>query len=62
MDIKINRNDKPEKIDSLKIYIGENRFYLKETIDGKLEIMKISESSNENITINPKVGNVIDIS
>lgn len=61
MEYKVNRNDESKPIDQLKIYIGENKFFLKETNEGKLEILKISESSNENITINPKVGNVIEI-
>ncbi|MDH4127134.1 MAG: hypothetical protein OEV44_00160 [Spirochaetota bacterium] len=44
------------------VYIGENRYRLTESIDGKLTVNKMSDGLNDNINIHPRYANEIEVS
>ena len=64
MEYKTSRmtEDKQEaKI--LIVYIGDDRYTLKETVDGRLLINKVSDSGdNDYMSVHPRSGNEIEIS
>lgn len=51
-----NREDSKEEVKRIKILIGDKRFTLTETIDGKLEIQ-----ASGHIAVYPGVANVINV-
>ena len=60
MKYSINRGDEPQEVKKITILIGDDKFRITETIDGKLEINK-SSLYDRQIFILPRVSNVIEI-
>ena len=46
----------------LTVYIGENTYRLFETIDGRLEVIKTTNSIDQSLRVHPRSGNEIEIS
>jgi hypothetical protein len=62
MKTQINRNSEFIEAKTVVIIINGNRFTLKETIDGKLSINKVSiNNDGDAILISPTSGNEIDV-
>jgi len=61
MEYKIERNDEPKKVDKVEIMIGDCKYRMTETVDGKLEIHKSTTGFTEEIVVYPRVTNVIDV-
>jgi hypothetical protein len=62
MKAQVNRNTEFVETNTVVVIIGNNRFTLKETIDGRLQINKISlNDENYNILVAPRVGNEIEV-
>lgn len=49
------------KTNKIIVYIGEERFRISESIDGKLTINKISDGLSDEIKIYPRSVNEVDI-
>ena len=62
MKFKKGRDEEPIEVKIITIYIGEERFRLSESIDGKLNINKYSDSDSDLIKIHPRTGNEIELS
>lgn len=63
MEIRTTRQTNiREKVDILIVYIGEDRYTLKETNDGRLQINKVSDGDSDLIRVHPRTGNEIGIS
>jgi hypothetical protein len=62
MKIKTKRNGELTETDYIVIFIGDERFRLTESVDGKLTINKISDGLSDTINVNPRYANEIDIS
>ncbi len=62
MKFKKERDEEPIEVKIITIYIGEERFRLSESIDGKLNINKYSDGDSDLIKINPRTGNEIELS
>lgn len=52
----------PIEVKKITIYIGEERFRLIESIDGKLNIIKYSDGDSDLINVHPRSGNEIELS
>ena len=62
MKAQVNRNTEFLEATAIVVVINETRFTLKETIDGKLSINKISlNDDSDSILISPRSGNEIDV-
>ena len=62
MKAQVNRNTEFLEVTAIVVVINETRFTLKETIDGKLSINKISLNEvSDSILISPRSGNEIDV-
>ena len=60
MKAQVNRNTEFLEATAIVVVINETKFTLKETIDGKLSINKISlNDDSDYILISPKFGNEI---
>ena len=46
----------------LTVYIGEDTYRLVETVDGRLEINKTTNSIDQSLRVHPRSGNEIEIS
>jgi hypothetical protein len=46
----------------LTVYIGEDTYRLSETIDGRLEVIKTTNSIDQSLRVHPRSGNEIEIS
>lgn len=63
MEIRTTRQtEEKTKVDILIIYIGEDRYSLKETNDGRLQINKVSDGETDLVKIHPRSGNEIELS
>jgi hypothetical protein len=63
MTAQVNRNTEFLEATTIVVVINGTRFTLKETIDGKLSINKVSLDDNSDcILISPRSGNEIDVS
>ena len=62
MKLKKERHEEPIDVKIITIYIGEERFRLSESIDGKLSINKYSDGDSDLIKIHPLTGNKIELS
>tara|TARA_R110000868_G_scaffold76573_2_gene220097 strand:- start:29775 stop:29966 length:192 start_codon:yes stop_codon:yes gene_type:complete len=53
-----------EKIETnrLIVFIGENRYRLTESVDGKLTMNKMSDGDSDDIRIHPRYSNEIEVS
>lgn len=62
MKFKKERDAEPIEVKMITIYIGEERFRLSESVDGKLNINKYSDGDSVLIKIHPRTGNEIELS
>ena len=62
MKIKTVRDEEPVEVKLITIYIGEERFRISESVDGKLNINKYSDGDSDLIKIHPRTGNEIELS
>ena len=62
MKIKIERQGEIVENKYLVIYIGEDRYRISESIDGKLCINKTSDGDCDLVQIHPRSGNEIELS
>jgi len=62
MKFKKERDEKPMEVKIITIYIGEERFRIYESVDGKLNINKYSDGDSDLIKIHPRTGNEIELS
>jgi hypothetical protein len=62
MKIKTKRGEEPQDVTRVTITIGNNTFYLTESVDGKLNINKTTtDGENELLMVNPRSGNEIEL-
>lgn len=62
MKIITKRGEEPQEVTRVKITIGNNNFYLTESVDGKLNINKTTtDGENELLMVNPRSGNEIEL-
>ena len=62
MKAQVNRNTEFLEATTIVVVINGTRFTLKETIDGKLSINKVSlNEDSDSILISPRSGNEIDV-
>ena len=54
--------DTTVKTDKVIIYIGEDRYRLTESVDGKLTVNKMSDGLSDNINVHPRYANEIEVS
>ena len=62
MKFKTVRDEEPVEVKLITIYIGEERFRISESVDGKLNINKYSDGDSDLIKIQPRYGNEIELS
>ena len=62
MKIKIERQGEIVENKYLVVYIGEDRYRISESIDGKLCINKTSDGDSDLVQIHPRSGNEIELS
>lgn len=56
------QTEERETVSILIIYIGDDRYSIKETNDGRLQINKFSDGETDLIRIHPRSGNEIELS
>ena len=61
MKFKSKRDDEPQEVAAITIYIGLERFRLSESVDGKLTINKYSDGDSDLLQIFPRTGNEIEL-
>jgi hypothetical protein len=62
MKAQVNRNTEFLEATTLVVIINGTRFTLKETVDGKLSINKVSiNDESDSILVSPRSGNEVDI-
>ncbi len=61
MKYKIRRDDEPEEVPQIIIYIGLHRFRITETVGLEMTINKMSDGASDDISIDPEVSNQIRI-
>lgn len=63
MEIRTTRQtEEKTEVSILIVYISEDRYTLKETNDGRLQINKVSDGESDLIKIHPRSGNEIELS
>jgi hypothetical protein len=62
MKIKTKRQGEISENNYLVVYIGESRYRITESIDGKLCINKTSDGDSDLVQIHPRSGNEIELS
>lgn len=63
MEIRTTRQtEEKQNVNILIVYIGDDRYSLKETNDGRLQIIKVSDGESDLIKIHPRTGNEIELS
>ena len=63
MEIRTTRQtEEKQNVNILIVYIGEDKYSLKETNDGRLRITKVSDGESDLIKIHPRTGNEIELS
>lgn len=63
MKIRTTRQtEEKTEVNILIIYIGLDRYSIKETTDGRLQINKVSDAETDLIRIHPRSGNEIELS
>jgi hypothetical protein len=55
------RDDVPEEVKSITIYIGLERYRITESVDGKMNINKMSDGDSDNIQVHPRYANEIEL-
>ena len=62
MKLKLNREDNSQEVKRIYLEIGDNMFTLTETVDGKLNVNKVSIERNKDIlSVFPRSGNEIQL-
>jgi len=61
MKFKTKRDDEPQEVTTVTIYIGLERFRFSESVDGKLTINKYSDGDSDLLQIFPRTGNEIEL-
>ena len=62
MKIRTKRQEKEkEVVGMLVVYIGDDRYRISETIDGRLCINKTSDGETDLIRIHPRSGNEVEL-
>ena len=65
MKLTTKRDEQPKEVDRVVIYIGDVRYRLSESVDGKLTVNKYNEGElekdSEVLKIFPRTGNEIEI-
>ena len=61
MKVQLNRTNEKTEVNIIFVFIGESKYSIRETIEGKLKINK-SYGVDDAITINPTSGNEINLS
>lgn len=62
MKILTKRGEEPQEVTRVTITIGNTNYYLTESVDGKLNVNKITtDGLNELLLINPRSGNEIEL-
>lgn len=61
MKFKAKRDDEPQEVTAVTMYIGLERYRLTESKDGKLNIIKFSDGESDLIKIFPRAGNEIEL-
>ena len=54
--------DNAEEVQRIIVLIGEDRYRITESVDGKMTINKTSDGVSDNINVHPRYANEIDIS
>lgn len=62
MEVRTDRKEEFNEVEKIDITIGDTKFRITETFDGKLSINKIADDGSPRININPIVSNEIEIS
>ena len=62
MKIKIERQGEIVENKYLVVYIGDDRYRISESIDGKLCINKTSDGDSDLVQVHPRSGNEIELS
>lgn len=63
MEIRTTRQtEKTQEVSILIVYIGLDRYSIKETNDGRLQINKVSDGETDLIRVHPRSGNKIELS
>lgn len=62
MKIKIERQGEIVENKYLVVYIGDDRYRINESIEGKLCINKTSDGDSDLVQIHPRSGNEIELS
>lgn len=65
MKFTTKRDEQPQEVDRVVIYIGDNRYRLTESVDGKLTVNKYCDGElakdSEVVKIYPRTGNEIEL-
>ena len=61
MNITLNKDEEPKEVKRVKVMIGENKYYLTESVDGKLNINKISDGDSDELKVFPRYANEIEL-
>jgi len=61
MKLRIQRDETPIEVKTVTVFIGEQRFRLTESVDGKLNIIKYSDGESDMMNIHPRTGNEIEL-
>lgn len=63
MKIRTTRQtEEKTEVKILIVYIGLDRYSIRETNDGRLQINKVSDGETDSIRIHPRSGNEIELS
>lgn len=54
--------DNAEEVQRIVVFIGDNRYRITESVDGKMTINKMSDGISDNINVHPRCANEIDVS
>ena len=54
--------DNAEEVQRIVVFIGEDRYRITESVDGKMTINKMSDGISDNINVHPRYANEIDVS
>lgn len=64
MKTQLKRTETPLEVKNITVHVGTNRYVLTESVDGKLNVLKYSESDDNNddlLKIFPRSGNEIEL-
>ena len=61
MEYFVKRGEEPKEVKQINVVIGDCKYRIYETINGRLEIHKSTESEQEEMLVFPRVTNVINV-